>query len=63
MGAVALLLGGSQEGSEGVRATLSAVAAIAGGDTAGFARAVEPRPFVFPQDHGPTPPTGPSGGT
>jgi predicted secreted hydrolase len=55
MGAVALLLGRSQEGSEGVRATLSAAAAIAGGDTAGFARAVEPRPFVFPQDHGPHP--------
>ncbi len=38
-----------------VRATLSAAGAIAGGDTVGFARATEPRPFVFPDDHGPHP--------
>jgi len=26
---------------------------MAGGDTSGFARATEPRPFTFPRDHGP----------
>jgi predicted secreted hydrolase len=31
---------------------LSAAGALAGGDTAGYARALEPRPFVFPDDHG-----------
>jgi len=40
---------------EGVRATLSATAALAGSDTAGYARATEPRAFEFPQDHGPHP--------
>jgi len=40
---------------EEVRATLSAAEALAGGDTAGFARAMEPRDFVFPDDHGPHP--------
>ena len=39
----------------GVQATLSAVGAIAGADTVGFARAMEPRPFRFPEDHGPHP--------
>jgi predicted secreted hydrolase len=38
-----------------VRATLSAAEALAGGDTAGFERALEPRPFRFPEDHGPHP--------
>ncbi len=52
---VVLLLGWGDREEEGVRASLSAVAAIAGGDTVGFARAVEPRPFVFPEDHGPHP--------
>jgi predicted secreted hydrolase len=47
----ALRLGSGPE-AEGVRATLSAVGAIAGDDTAGYARAVAPRPFVFPADHG-----------
>lgn len=37
------------------RARLAVAEAMAGGDTAGFARAVEPRPFVFPRDHGPHP--------
>ncbi|MFW5947198.1 MAG: lipocalin-like domain-containing protein, partial [Gemmatimonadota bacterium] len=36
------------------RATLS-VAEVLAGDTAGYARAVEPRTFVFPADHGPHP--------
>lgn len=37
------------------RARLAVAEAMTGGDTAGFARAVEPRPFVFPRDHGPHP--------
>ncbi|MDW8213492.1 MAG: lipocalin-like domain-containing protein [Roseiflexaceae bacterium] len=37
------------------RARLAVAEAMAGGDMAGFARAVEPRPFVFPRDHGPHP--------
>lgn len=36
------------------RATLSVAEAMAG-DTAGFARAAEPRSFTFPADHGPHP--------
>lgn len=47
----ALRLAAPPERSE-VRATLSAAEALAGGDTAGFARAMEVRPFVFPDDHG-----------
>jgi predicted secreted hydrolase len=35
-----------------VRATLSAAAALAGSDTAGFARVTGPRAFRFPEDHG-----------
>jgi predicted secreted hydrolase len=35
------------------RARLSALQAVAGSGAAGFARTTEPRPFVFPQDHGP----------
>jgi predicted secreted hydrolase len=39
-----------------VRARISTVDAVnAGGQNDGFARAVEPRAFVFPQDHGPHP--------
>jgi predicted secreted hydrolase len=34
---------------------LSAAGALMGGDTAGYARALEPRPFRFPEDHGPHP--------
>ncbi|MFQ3630585.1 lipocalin-like domain-containing protein [Roseiflexus sp.] len=37
------------------RARLAVAEAMAVGDTAGFARATEPRPFVFPRDHGPHP--------
>lgn len=33
----------------------SAVDVLAGGDVAGYAQALEPRPFVFPRDHGPHP--------
>ncbi len=58
--AVALGLGlfwamGTRDEGSGVQATLSAVGAIAGADTVGFARAMEPRPFRFPEDHGPHP--------
>lgn len=37
------------------RARLAVAEAMSGGDTAGFARATEPRLFVFPRDHGPHP--------
>lgn len=36
-------------------ATLSTASVLAGADTAGYARAVTPRPFSFPRDHGPHP--------
>ena len=42
-------------GEEEVRATLDLAEAMGGADTAGYARAREPRPFVFPEDHGPHP--------
>ena len=35
------------------RTRLSLVGTLAGADTAGYLRAVEPRPFDFPSDHGP----------
>jgi predicted secreted hydrolase len=34
---------------------MSLVATLGGADTAGYARAVRPRPFRFPEDHGPHP--------
>ena len=37
------------------RARLSLVETLAGADTAGYERAFEPRPFDFPNDHGPHP--------
>jgi predicted secreted hydrolase len=40
---------------EPVRATLTLAAALGDGDTTGYARALEPRPFAFPHDHGPHP--------
>lgn len=42
---------GLRRSDPGVRATLSAVEAM-GGDDTGYARATEPRPFTFPEDHG-----------
>ncbi len=36
-------------------AHLSLTGMLAGTDTAGYARALEPRPFTFPADHGPHP--------
>ena len=38
-----------------VRASLAVSAALGGGDLAGYARALAPRPFVFPADAGPHP--------
>lgn len=40
---------------EEVRATLDLAEAMGGADTTGYARALEPRPFIFPGDHGPHP--------
>lgn len=37
------------------QARLALAEAMAGGDASGFARAMEPREFVFPRDHGPHP--------
>lgn len=36
----------------GARATLDLGETLGGADTVGYARALEPRPFVFPADHG-----------
>lgn len=38
-----------------VSASLSVAEAMGGADTTGYARALEPRAFVFPRDHGPHP--------
>jgi predicted secreted hydrolase len=52
--AVALLVG-CADGPQAARARLSLTGTLAGEDTAGYARATTPRPFVFPADHGPHP--------
>ena len=44
------------EGPSAPEARLEVADFLAGADTAGFARAVAPRPFEFPADHGPHPP-------
>ena len=56
-GAVCLwLAGGLGRAREAVpRATLPVSEALGAGDVAGFARALGPRPFSFPDDHGPHP--------
>lgn len=54
LGGAAWLLSSPPQRS-GARATLSAVQALAGADTAGYARARAPRPFEWPADHGPHP--------
>ena len=41
-----------------VRASLSVAELLRADSVGGFARALEPRPFRFPQDHGPHPPVG-----
>jgi predicted secreted hydrolase len=53
--ALALLLSGCAAPAQEVRAGLGVVEAMGSSADAGFARATEPRPFVFPQDHGPHP--------
>ena len=53
--ALALVLRAGGGDGETVRATLDLAEAMGGTDTAGYARALEPRPFVFPRDHGPHP--------
>ncbi len=44
-----------ERASAQVRTTLSLATTLGGADTAGFARAIAPRVFHFPQDHGPHP--------
>jgi predicted secreted hydrolase len=52
--ALALLPGGrGAPARSGIEATLAVREALAGGE--GFARALAPRPFSFPRDHGPHP--------
>jgi predicted secreted hydrolase len=52
--AIALWPGGEgAAGRGGVQASLAVSAALGSGDLAGFARAMAPRPFSFPADHGP----------
>lgn len=44
------------QGSRGeIAATVSLAETMGGADTVGYARALEPRPFAFPADHGPHP--------
>ena len=43
------------EGDRTPQARLSLAETLAGADTAGYARAIEPRAFDFPTDHGPHP--------
>ena len=38
-----------------VQASIPVFEALSGGDTSGYARAVHPREFIFPEDHGPHP--------
>lgn len=53
--ALALAAMACDDGPRLPRATLSLEETLGGADTAGYARAVEPRPFLFPDDHGPHP--------
>ncbi|HSM07352.1 MAG TPA: lipocalin-like domain-containing protein [Longimicrobiales bacterium] len=55
LGGGVLVLARRGSGPEEVRATLDLAGAMGGTDTAGYARALTPRPFVFPADHGPHP--------
>ena len=52
---LALVVRSGDGAGEEVRATLDLAEAMGGTDTAGYARALEPRPFIFPEDHGPHP--------
>lgn len=42
-------------GDDGIAATVSLAETMGGADTVGYARAMQPRPFAFPADHGPHP--------
>ena len=53
--AATLLVACPDGGDDATRATLSLAGTLAGADTAGYTRAVQPRPFDFPADHGPHP--------
>lgn len=52
---LALLVACAAPAQPEVRARLGAVEAMSADSLAGYARALTPRPFVFPQDHGPHP--------
>jgi predicted secreted hydrolase len=56
VGVVAVLAGcAEQDAAASPETGLSLVETLAGPDTAGYARAMEPRDFDFPADHGPHP--------
>ncbi|MEJ2633305.1 MAG: lipocalin-like domain-containing protein [Acidihalobacter sp.] len=48
-----LMLSACGQGGDARRTGIDLQQALGGGDTAGFARALAPRPFVFPADYGP----------
>jgi predicted secreted hydrolase len=50
-----VLLGACSSEAVEVRARLSLAQALATGDTSGYVRVMGPRPFRFPEDHGPHP--------
>ena len=50
-----LALGSCRERPDEPRARLSLLSTLGGADTAGYLRALEARPFRFPEDHGPHP--------
>jgi predicted secreted hydrolase len=52
---VVIHLGGERAGPAGLRAALSVAEALAPAGTEGFERALHPRAFAFPADHGPHP--------
>ncbi|NNJ08762.1 carotenoid 1,2-hydratase [Chloroflexales bacterium ZM16-3] len=52
---LALLASCAAPAQHQVRARLGAVEALSADSTAGYARALAPQPFAFPQDHGPHP--------
>lgn len=55
MGVLVVVLIGCNRQETPLRSSVSVSEAMAAGDTAGYRRAEAPRPFRFPQDHGPHP--------
>jgi len=55
LAAVVAMAACEQPAGDPVEARLSLLETLAGADTAGYARALEPRAFDFPLDHGPHP--------